>query len=176
LDEGIGKGFQHQITSKSIFMCLARVRISPEHFDRNWGWFKVAFDLIQSSWRKETIRILERLTAMVSIFCMHYSNPEIIISLMHPHCNFYDLSVCLLMGRDFEMVWVLIFSIRMRRPPNKAFQPLLINEASMSGYCALIDSRIHMYWLKFLSREALHLFASDLEYSKSLLMTLCMYV
>jgi len=71
------------------------------------------------------------------------------------------------------MVWAFIFSFRARSPPDKAFQPLLVDEASVPRDGALIDSRIHVDWLQLLfCRKALHLLASDLEYSKSLLATL----
>ena len=78
---------------------------------------------------------------------MHYSYPEVFFSLVHSHGDFYNFSVCLLVSSDFEVVWAFVFSFRVRSPPDKAFQPLLVDEASVPRDCALIDSWIHVDWL-----------------------------
>lgn len=82
-----------------------------------------------------------------SVLCVHYSDPEVCFSLVHSYGDFYSFSVCLLVGGDFEVVWAFVFSFRVRSPPDEAFEPLLVDEASVSGYGALIDLWIYVDWL-----------------------------
>lgn len=101
---------------------------------------------------------------------MHYSYPEVGFSLVHSYSDFHDFSVCLFVGGDFEVVWAFVFSFRVRGPPDQAFEPLLVDEASVSRYGALIDSWVHTDWFwRLFCWMVLHLLSSDLEYSKSLL-------
>jgi len=83
------------------------------------------------------------LALVLFVFCVYYSYPEVVFSLMHSHGDLYDFSVCLLVGGDFEVVWAFVFSFRLRRPPDQAFEPLLVDEASVPRHSALIDLWVH---------------------------------
>ncbi len=81
------------------------------------------------------------------------------------------------MSSDSEMVWAFVFTFGAWSPPDEAFQPMLVDEASVSGDGAFIDSWIHVDWLQFLfCGKRLHLLTSDLEYSKSLLAAQCIWM
>ena len=74
------------------------------------------------------------------------------------------------MGGDFEVVWAFVLSFGVWGPPDEAFEPLLVDESSVSGYGALVDSWVDVDWFWFLfGWLVLHLLSSDLEYSESLL-------
>ena len=83
---------------------------------------------------------------MPFVLCVHYAYPEVCFSLVHSHCDFYDFSVCLFVGGDLEVIWAVVFSFSRRSPPDKAFEPLLVDEAAVSGYGALVDSWIDVDW------------------------------
>lgn len=78
---------------------------------------------------------------------MHDAYPEVCFSLVYSYCDLYDFSVCLFVGGDFEVVWAFVFPFRARSPPDEAFEPLLVDEATVSGYGALVDSWIDVDWL-----------------------------
>jgi hypothetical protein len=88
---------------------------------------------------------------MSSVSRVYDPDPEVSMSLMHPNCDFYDLSIGLFIRSDCEAVGVeaAIFSARTRCIPDQAFQPLVVDEASMLGDRVLIDSWIHVYGLEF---------------------------
>lgn len=86
---------------------------------------------------------------MPSVFRVHDTDPEVSTSLVDPNCDSYNLSVGLFVGDDSEVVGAVIFSTRRRRIPDQAFQPLMIDEASVPGDRASIDPWIHVYRLEF---------------------------
>jgi len=103
---------------------------------------------------------------------VHYSYPEVGFSFVYSYGDFHDLSICLLVGGDSEVIWAFVFSFRVRSPRDKAFEPLLVDEAAVSRYGALVNSWIYVDWFKSLfGWSGLHFLSSDLEYSKSLLVT-----
>lgn len=85
---------------------------------------------------------------MPSILCMYDANPEIRASLMHPDRDFHGLPVGLFVGDDCEVIGALIFSTRGWCIPDQAFQPLIVDEASVLWDCTLVDSWIHVYRLE----------------------------
>lgn len=86
---------------------------------------------------------------MPSVSRVYDADPEVSTSLVDPNCDFYNLSVGLFVSDDSEVMGAVIFSTGRWRIPDQAFQPLMIDEASVPGDRALIDPWIHVYGLEF---------------------------
>jgi len=78
---------------------------------------------------------------------VHYAYPEVCFSLVHSYGDFDGFSVCLFVGGDFEVVWAFVFSFGVGSPPYEAFEPLLVDVASVPWYGVLVDSWIYVDWL-----------------------------
>lgn len=76
---------------------------------------------------------------------MYNADPEVLESLMDSNCDFYNFSIGLFVDNDSEVIGLVIFSTRNRSIPDYAFQPLIINKASVPGDRVLVDPRIHLH-------------------------------